>query len=79
MEDQLQAQMQNHMLALMLQGLLKGCFDKCIAKPSDDLTANEKQCLAMCQDRYQEAFQKTFVRQLERLAKLQEPHTDFPN
>jgi Tim10/DDP family zinc finger len=56
-------------LGLMISGELKACFKICVTKPSSDLTAYEKQCLAMCQDRYQEVFQKTFFKQYENLAR----------
>ena len=67
-EDALQATMFN----LMLKGMMKVAFDKCITRPGAALTSNEKQCLAMCQDRYIEAFQKTFGQQYNAMVKKTE-------
>ena len=47
---------------LMVMGTIKFCFDKCVTRPGKDLSSGEKQCLAMCQDRYKEAFEKTFFK-----------------
>lgn len=69
MDERVQQAMQEGIVKLMLAGVMKGCYEKCVTKPSNELTGSEKQCLAMCQDRYQEAYQKTFFRQYERLMK----------
>jgi import inner membrane translocase subunit TIM13 len=49
----------------MVVGTVKACYEKCVTRPGDSLSATEKQCLAMCQDRFQEAFNLTFQRQYE--------------
>lgn len=60
----------------MLAGTLKACYEKCVTKPGNSLSATEKQCLAMCQDRYQEAFNTTFQRQFESLtSELSQEHS----
>mmetsp|Transcript_5031 Transcript_5031/g.7594 ORF Transcript_5031/g.7594 Transcript_5031/m.7594 type:complete len:87 (+) Transcript_5031:707-967(+) len=61
--------LQESIVRFMIEGTVKACFEKCVTRPQKELSANEKQCLAMCQDRYQEAFQKTFFRQYEELSK----------
>jgi import inner membrane translocase subunit TIM13 len=52
----------------MIAGTVKACYEKCVTRPGNSLSATEKQCLAMCQDRFQEAFNTTFQRQYENLA-----------
>lgn len=69
MDEQIQTALQGSMLQLMLQGLMKGCFEICITRPGKELSSNEKQCLAMCQDRYMEGFQKTFFNQYSKIIK----------
>ena len=49
----------------LVAGTVKACYKKCVTRPGDSLSATEKQCLAMCQDRFQEAFNITFQRQYE--------------
>ncbi|CAG9327632.1 unnamed protein product [Blepharisma stoltei] len=51
------------------KGLTEACFDKCITKYEASLTQSNKVCLAMCQDRYQEAFSSTFLRIYEKVVK----------
>ena len=36
----------------MMLALRKHCFDKCIVKPSANLTEKEISCLSNCTDRY---------------------------
>jgi len=52
---------------LMVQSMTECCFDVCVAKPGNQLDSKEARCLAMCQDRYQEAFERTFQRQLKKV------------
>ena len=63
MDSDMERILQQNILSLMFAGQFKACIQCCIQKPSTDLTASEKQCLAMCQDRYAEVFQKTFASQ----------------
>ena len=82
MDQQIQNVLQESIMRLMLQGVIKGCFQKCITKPGKELSANEKQCLAMCQDRYMEAFQKTFFNQYQKLMtgmQNAQMESQFPN
>lgn len=67
MDQQIQNVMQEGIFKLMIQGQMKACFEKCITRPGKELSSNEKQCLAMCQDRYSDAFQKTFFHQYQKL------------
>lgn len=69
MEENIQNALQQRILGLMIQGELSACFKICITRPTGDLSASEKQCLAMCQDRYQDVFQKTFFKQYEAFMK----------
>lgn len=69
MEEALSQALQQQVISLMIQGQLKACSRICINKPGPELIAVEKQCLAMCQDRYQEVFQKTFFRQYQTFMK----------
>lgn len=74
MDESIQTASQEIMLQLMIQGLMKGCFAKCIIRPEKELSSTEKQCLAMCQDRYMEAFQRTLSYQYSKIVKgLQNP------
>lgn len=53
------------LLITMHRGMIKACYHICIVKPSDNLTENQKRCLSMCQDRYNESFKRTFMRAYE--------------
>jgi hypothetical protein len=65
MEEAFASVLQQNIVSLMIKGQIKACFNLCVNRPGSDLVASEKQCLAMCQDRYQEVFQKTFFRQYQ--------------
>ena len=65
MEERFQDAMQQTILGLMVSGQLKACFSICVPRPTSELSSGEKQCIAMCQDRYQDVFQKTFSQQYE--------------
>ena len=65
MEERFTAAIQQTIVTLMVSGQQKACFPLCVHKPGTELSASEKQCLAMCQDRYQEVFQKTFFKQYQ--------------
>ena len=69
MEEGFANALQQSIVTLMISGEQKACFSLCVNKPGSDLTAGEKQCLAMCQDRYQEVFEKTFFRQYQNFMK----------
>lgn len=69
MDEALSQALQQQVVSLMIKGEIKACFNLCINRPSSELIAVEKQCLAMCQDRYQEVFQKTFFRQYQTFMK----------
>ena len=79
MEEGILGPLQESIFSLMLAGQLKACYKLCIDKPGKDLSAGEKQCLAMCQDRYQDVFEKTFFRQFESFAKSVEDAKNHPN
>lgn len=72
MEDAVSQAFQQAFIALLVSGQQKACFKLCINKPGSDLNASEKQCLAMCQDRYQEVFKNTFFRQYQGFLKTVE-------
>lgn len=69
MEEAMASVLQQNIVSLMIKGQIKACFSICVNRPGSDLVATEKQCLAMCQDRYQEVFQKTFFRQYQNFMK----------
>jgi len=64
-ESALQNLVNQTLVQEMVAGTVKACYEKCVTRPGDSLSATEKQCLAMCQDRFQEAFNITFQRQYE--------------
>ena len=81
MDERLQDALQENMFKLMFKGLVKTCFEKCVSRPGKELSSKEKQCLAMCQDRYMEAFQKTYSLQFQKLAQNMQSmknESDFP-
>ncbi|XP_068176117.1 mitochondrial import inner membrane translocase subunit Tim13 [Antennarius striatus] len=40
----------------MLQKMTEKCFKKCIGKPGTSLDSSEQKCIAMCMDRYMDAW-----------------------
>ena len=78
MEEKVQAAIQQSIFTLMISGQLKACNSICVVRPTSELSAGEKQCLAMCQDRYEEVFKKTFFKQFEDYAKAQENESHKP-
>ena len=44
-------------LQIVIQGIEKNCFNACVTKPGEKLTAKEKMCLAKCQNRFLAAWE----------------------
>lgn len=65
MEETISQAFQEMFISLLVSGQQKACFNLCITKPTTDLSSSDKQCLAICQDRYEEVFKNTFFRQYE--------------
>jgi hypothetical protein len=72
MEERLSSAIQEAAIGMMLRDSTQSCYKMCVTSPSDTLTKDNKMCLAMCQDRYQEAFEKTFFSQYKRYTELLE-------
>lgn len=51
------SQMDRARLMLMMTGMQKQCIPKCLRKTGDSLSGNEKECLAVCQDKFMEGYQ----------------------
>ena len=66
-ENSLQSFLARVTMQEMLAGAFKACSEKCVPTPESVLSAKEKQCLAMCIDRYEEAFNITLTKQLSQL------------
>lgn len=64
-ESALQGLINATMVQELVTGTVKACYEKCVTRPGNSLSATEKQCIAMCQDRFQEAFNLTFQRQFD--------------
>ncbi|XP_076161894.1 mitochondrial import inner membrane translocase subunit Tim13 isoform X2 [Ptiloglossa arizonensis] len=53
----------------LLAKMAEKCFKKCIIKPGTSLDSSEQKCVAMCMDRYMDAFavvSKTYSERLQR-------------
>mmetsp|Transcript_9584 Transcript_9584/g.18705 ORF Transcript_9584/g.18705 Transcript_9584/m.18705 type:complete len:80 (+) Transcript_9584:7262-7501(+) len=72
MEERLAQAIQEAAIGMMLRDSTSTCYKMCVASPSDTLTNDNKRCLAMCQDRFQEAFEKTFFNQYKRYTEMLE-------
>uniref|UniRef100_A0A674JMV4 Mitochondrial import inner membrane translocase subunit n=1 Tax=Terrapene triunguis TaxID=2587831 RepID=A0A674JMV4_9SAUR len=45
----------------LLQRMTDKCFRKCIGKPGSSLDNSEQKCIAMCMDRYMDAWNTDYV------------------
>ncbi|KAG7200925.1 hypothetical protein KM043_003286 [Ampulex compressa] len=53
----------------LLSKMTEKCFKKCIGKPGTSLDTTEQKCVAMCMDRYMDAFtlvSKAYSKRLQR-------------
>ncbi|OAD56132.1 Mitochondrial import inner membrane translocase subunit Tim13 [Eufriesea mexicana] len=53
----------------MLSKMSEKCFKKCVVKPGTSLDSSEQKCVAMCMDRYMDAFNlvsKTYSARIQR-------------
>ncbi|OMJ84630.1 hypothetical protein SteCoe_14222 [Stentor coeruleus] len=75
MEESITQAFQQMFISLLVSGQQKACFRICITKPTSELTTSDKQCIAMCQDRYEEVFKNNFFRQYEEFLKSVEEQT----
>ncbi|XP_015589436.1 mitochondrial import inner membrane translocase subunit Tim13 [Cephus cinctus] len=53
----------------LLTKMTEKCFKKCISKPGTSLDSSEQKCVAMCMDRYMDAFNlvsKAYSNRLQR-------------
>ncbi|KAF3423612.1 hypothetical protein E2986_12472 [Frieseomelitta varia] len=53
----------------MLSKMTEKCFKKCVIKPGTSLDNTEQKCVAMCMDRYMDAFHlvsKTYSTRIQR-------------
>ncbi|XP_076237851.1 mitochondrial import inner membrane translocase subunit Tim13-B [Calliopsis andreniformis] len=51
----------------LLTKMTEKCFKKCINKPGTSLDSSEQKCVAMCMDRYMDAFNLVTKAYTERL------------
>ena len=51
------AQIEQVVFALMMTAMQKQCVPKCLRKSGDSLSGSEKECLALCQDKFLEGYQ----------------------
>ena len=54
------SQVDQMVFSMMMMGLHKYCVPNCLKKPGANLTNNEKECLASCQDKYMDGYQVAF-------------------
>ncbi|XP_008555408.1 mitochondrial import inner membrane translocase subunit Tim13 [Microplitis demolitor] len=71
--DELMQQVKQEIAVANAQELLtkitEKCFKKCIVKPGTSLDSSEQKCVAMCMDRYMDAFNvvsKAYSNRLQR-------------
>ncbi|XP_077977005.1 mitochondrial import inner membrane translocase subunit Tim13-like [Glandiceps talaboti] len=67
--DQVKSQLAVANAQDLLQKMSDKCFKKCIPKPGATLDSSEQKCLAMCMDRYMDAWNtvsKTYTTRLQR-------------
>ncbi|XP_057338082.1 mitochondrial import inner membrane translocase subunit Tim13 [Microplitis mediator] len=71
--DELMQQVKQEIAVANAQELLtkitEKCFKKCISKPGTSLDSSEQKCVAMCMDRYMDAFNvvsKAYSNRLQR-------------
>ncbi|XP_065582840.1 mitochondrial import inner membrane translocase subunit Tim13-like [Artemia franciscana] len=53
----------------LLSKMTDKCFKKCVVKPGSSLDSSEQKCIAMCMDRYMDAWNlvsKTYSSRLQR-------------
>ncbi|XP_076762890.1 mitochondrial import inner membrane translocase subunit Tim13 [Xylocopa sonorina] len=53
----------------LLSKMSEKCFKKCIVKPGTSLDSSEQKCVAMCMDRYMDAYNlvlKTYSARIQR-------------
>ncbi|KAG6800627.1 mitochondrial import inner membrane translocase subunit Tim13-like [Apis laboriosa] len=53
----------------MLSKMSEKCFKKCVVRPGTSLDSSEQKCVAMCMDRYMDAFNlvsKTYSARIQR-------------
>ncbi|XP_077441022.1 mitochondrial import inner membrane translocase subunit Tim13 [Vanacampus margaritifer] len=53
----------------LLQRMTDKCFKKCIGKPGSTLDNSEQKCIAMCMDRYMDAWNTVYRTYASRLQK----------
>ncbi|KAF7408137.1 hypothetical protein HZH68_002976 [Vespula germanica] len=51
----------------LLTKMIEKCFKKCVIKPGTSLDSTEQKCVAMCMDRYMDAFHLVFKAYSNRL------------
>lgn len=69
MMDQLKSQLAIANAQELLQKMSDKCFKKCIGKPGTSLDNSEQKCLALCMDRYMDAWNTVFRAYSGRLQK----------
>ncbi|XP_043260633.1 mitochondrial import inner membrane translocase subunit Tim13-B [Colletes latitarsis] len=71
--DELMEQIKQQIAVANAQELLtkmtEKCFKKCISKPGTALDTSEQKCIAMCMDRYMDAFNLVSKAYSDRLQK----------
>lgn len=67
--EQVKAQIAVANFQEILQKMSDKCFKKCIAKPGTSLDNSEQKCVALCMDRYMDAYDivsRTYAQRLQR-------------
>lgn len=62
------SQLDQAVFSLMMSGLQKHCKPRCLQKTESELSFDQKDCLAKCQEKFVEGYQVSFQRAAERLA-----------
>jgi len=60
--------MDQAVFSLMMSGMQKHCRPRCLKKTEAELSFDQKDCLAKCQEKFVVGFQVAFQRAAERLA-----------